>query len=253
MKTENLLVCAALLALLIAAPAAAQSDGDSGWKPWKLDIKTMPLDVRVVNYRDGSARTFYAMPFTITNNGDTEAPLGIHMVAHVGTNPKKRKTHIALPHRDAEELYRRLSNNTEIKNVQEINAMTTLAPGKSVLGVAVFGTFDREWDKTTIVVTGLEPRAIPTRIRDYGNNGFTLPHRAYHAHNEKVTKSAGKDAEYTDRNVVLQHNVALELTFGRKGDEFAPQLDPIIPLGTNWTVLEPKVVRELKTYSAASK
>jgi len=244
MKTK-LAVCAGLLALAFASPSEAE------WKRWSLKFENQPLDVLVISYRDGSSQSLYAMPFTVTNDGDAEAPLGLHMVAHVGSNPLKKKTHIALPHQDAEVFFRRMARNSEIKNVQEINAMKTLAPGQSVKGLAVFGTFSREWDDAKIVVTGLEPRAIPTRVRVFGSNGFTLPHRAYHAHNAKVMEKAGKDAEYTDKMVVLRHNVALELDFRRKGDEFAPQLDPIIGAGTNWTVLDPKIEREIVTFTEA--
>jgi len=242
----KLAVCTGFLALAFAAPSEAE------WKRWSLDFEYQPLDTLVVSYRDGSARTFYVLPFTVTNNGQDEAPLGLHMVAHAGTNPKKRKEHIALPHEDAEVFYRRMARNSDIKNVQEINALKTLAPGKSVRGLAVFGTFDREWDKARVVVTGLEPRAIPTRVRIFGNNGFTLPHRAYHEHNAEVMKKAGKDADFADKFVVLQHNVAFEMEFMRKGDEFAPQLDPIIALGTDWTVQSPKIVREIKEFSEAT-
>ena len=86
-----------------------------------------------------------------------------------------------------------------------------------------------EWDRARIVVTGLEPRAIPTRVRVFGSDekDFTLPHRAYSAHNKAVRKKAGKDADFQDKQVVLRHNIAFEMNFKRKGDEFAPQLDPI--------------------------
>ena len=239
-------VCVGLLVFAFATPSEAE------FKAWKLQFEHLPLETLVVPYQDGSARTFYVLPFTVTNKGENDAPLGLHMVAHVGSNPRKRKSHIALPTKDAEVFYRRMAGSSEIKNVQDINAMKTLAPGKSVKGLAVFGTFHREWDVARVVVTGLEPRAIPTRVRVYGSNGFTLPHRAYHAHNKAVLKKAGKDADFTDKWVVLQHNVAFEMTFEREGDEFAPQLDPIIARGTDWTVLNPTIVREIKSYSAAA-
>ena len=243
----KLALFAGLLALAFTSPATAAE-----FKPWKLTFEPDELDVAVVSYQDGSARTFYYLHFTLTNNGKNDAPLGLHMVAHVGSNPRKRKTHIALPQPDAETFYKRMARNSDIKNIQEINAMKTLAPGKSVKGIAVFGTFSREWDTAKVVVTGLEPRAIPTRVRVFGGNDFTLPHRAYHAHNKVVRKKAGKDADFSDKFVILQHNIAFEMNFKRKGDEFAPQLDPIIALGTNWTVLNPKIVRVLTKFSASN-
>ncbi|MHC4940757.1 MAG: hypothetical protein ACYTHK_17590 [Planctomycetota bacterium] len=241
----KLAVCAALLAFAFATPSEAE------FEAWKLKFDYQPLETLIVSYQDGSARTFYALPFTITNKGENDAPLGLHMVAHVGSSPRKRKTHISMPSQDAEVFYRRMARSSEIKNVQQINAMKTLGAGKSVKGLAVFGTFDREWDVARVVVTGLEPRAIPTRVRVFGSNGFTLPHRAYHAHNKAVMKKAGKDADYSDKFVVLKHNVAFEMNFERQGDEFAPQLDPIIARGTNWTVMNPEIVLDIKKFSAA--
>lgn len=239
----KLVACAGLLAMAFALPASAQEA--KSFEPWALKFENKNLDVLVVSYRDGSAKTFYYLPFTIKNNGKVPAKLGLHMVAHVGTNPKKKKSHIALPHPDAELFYKRMARSKDIKNVQEINAMKELAPGASVRGVAVFGQFNREWDKATVVVTGLEPRAIPTRVRQYGSAGFTLTHRAYHRHNAAVKKKAGPEAEYTEPFVVLKHLVALKLGFHREGDEFAPQLDPIYSDFTEWDVLEkpaPEVV-----------
>ncbi|MEM8886179.1 MAG: hypothetical protein AAGD14_19110 [Planctomycetota bacterium] len=179
--------CAALVALF-AFDASAQDTK----KPWKLTLKHDAVDVLVVPYTNGSSQSFYFMPFEVKNDSEVAAPLGLHFVAHVGTSPKKRRTHIALPHPDAELFFKRMARDSSIKNVQEINAMKTLEPGQSVKGIAVFGTFDREWDKGRVVVTGLEPRAIRTRVRDYGNAGFVLVHRAYAAHNKKVRQRAGK-------------------------------------------------------------
>ncbi|MHC4953516.1 MAG: hypothetical protein ACYTGZ_06470 [Planctomycetota bacterium] len=239
----TLAACAGLLVLAFAQPATAQEK--KKFEPWKLTFQSEKLDVLVVSYRDGSARTFYYLPFTVSNKGKVPAQLGLHLVAHVGSDPRKRKSHIALPFPDAELFYKRMARSKDIKNVQDINAMKTLAPGQSVKGIAVFGTFDRHWDNATIDVTGLEPRAISTRVRNYGNNGFTLAHRAYHRHNKSVLKKVGKDAEYTEPFVVLQHRVALKLKFHREGDEFAPQLDPIFADGEDWDVLAtppPKIV-----------
>ena len=138
-----------------------------------------------------------------------------------------------------------MARSKDIKNVQEINAMKELAPGQSVKGIAVFGSFNREWDKATVVVTGLEPRAIPTRVRLYGADGFTMAHRAYNSHNKAVKKKAGAEAAYTEPFVVVKHLVALKLGFHREGDEFAPQLDPIYSDFKEWDVLKepaPEVV-----------
>jgi hypothetical protein len=239
----KLVACAGLLAMAFAIPAA--SEEAKAFEPWAIQFDNQNLAVLVVSYRDGSARTFYYLPFTISNNRKVPAQLGLHIVAHVGTDPKKAHTHIALPHPDAELFYKRMARSKDIKNVQEINAMKELAPGQSVKGIAVFGTFDREWDKATVAVTGLEPRAIPTRVRQYGSDGFTMAHRAYNRHNEAVKKKAGADASYTEPFVVVKHLVALRLGFHREGDEFAPQLDPIYPDFVEWDVLDepgPEVV-----------
>ena len=232
----KLVACAGLLAMAFAIPASAQEA--KAFEPWAIKFENKNLDVLVVSYRDGSARTFYYLPFTISNTGKVPAKLGLHMVAKVGTDPKKARDHIALPHPDAELFYKRMARSKDIKNVQEINAMKELAPGQSVKGIAVFGSFSREWDKATVVVTGLEPRAIPTRVRLYGSDGFTLAHRAYNRHNKMVKKKVGADAASTEPFVILKHLVALKLGFHREGDEFAPQLDPIYSDFRDWDVLE---------------
>jgi hypothetical protein len=231
-------LCAGLVALVFASPAQAEP---KTFKPWKLSFEQRDLDVLVVSYKDGTARTNYYVPFTITNNSKNPAPLGLHLVATVGRG-KRIKTHIALPQPHAETFFRRVANSKDTKNVQEINAMKTLAPGKSVKGIAVFGTFDRQWNDVTISVTGLEPRSIHTRVKKYGSNGFTLPHRAYNGHNKVVLAKAGKDADFTEHFVVVSQAISYEMKFTRKGDEFAPQMDPIFAIGSDWTVKNPKIV-----------
>jgi len=247
----TLAACAALLTLAFALPTIAQDGAqDDADQPWALDFKPGKLDVLVVSYKDGSARTFYLMPFTVSNRGKVKAELGLHIVANVkGGARQNNKAHIALPFPDAEEFYKRMARSSDIKNVQTINGMKELAPGQSVKGIAVFGAFNREWRSAEVVVTGLEPRAIDARVRKFGANGFTFPHRAYHHHNKRVLKKAGKDADYTEPFVILQHSVARKLRFRREGDEFAPQQDPIIAEDAEWDVLQkpaPKIVLEKK-------
>ena len=243
----TLAACAALLTLAFALPTHAQDDAKG---TWALDFKPGKLDVLVVSYKDGSARTFYYLPFTLSNKSKVKAVLGLHIVANVeGGSRLNNKTHIGLPHPDAEVFYKRMARSADIKNVQEINGMKELAPGQSVRGIAVFGAYNREWRSAEVVVTGLEPRAISARVKKFGASGFTLPHRAYYHHNKRVLKKAGKDADYTEPFVILQHSVARKLRFRREGDEFAPQLDEIIPDGFEWDVLQkpaPKIVLEKK-------
>jgi len=240
----KLVACACLLAMAFAMHASAEDT--KAFEPWAIKFENKNLDVLVVSYKDGSAKTSYYLPFTITNTGKAPAKLGLHMVAHVGTNPKKKRSHIALPHPDAELFYKRMARSKDIKNVQEINAMKMLAPGKSVKGIAVFGSFDRQWNDVTIRVTGLEPRAIHTRVKKYGSNGFTLPHRAYNSHNKGVLGKAGKEPDFTEHFAVVSQTIQYETMFTRLGDEFAAQLDPIIALGSDWTVKNAKIVIEKK-------
>lgn len=235
-------LCAGLVAVVFASTAQAEP---KTFKPWKLTYEQRDLDVLVVSYKDGSARTNYFVTYTITNNSKNPAPLGIHIVATVGRG-RRVKTHIALPHPHAETFFRRMANSKDTKNVQEINAIKTLAPGKSVKGIAVFGSFDRQWNDVTIRVTGLEPRAIHTRVKKYGSNGFTLPHRAYNGHNKVVLAKAGKEPDFTEHFAVVAQTIQFETKFTRMGDEFAAQLDPIIALGSDWTVKDAKIVIEKK-------
>ena len=236
--------CCTLVAMLAFGNDASAQDGGK-FKPWQLTYKAQDLDVLVVSYKDGSAKTNYYVTFTLTNNSKNPAPLGLHIVATVGRGKRTQK-HIAFGHPDAEAFYKRMSRASDIKNVQEINAMKTLAPGKSVKGIAVFGAFDRRWNDVTVSVTGLRPRAIHTRVRKFGNAGFTLAHPAYNAHNAAVMKKAGKDADYTEPFVVLQQTIVHSAMFTRRGDEFAPQLDPITRTNVDWTVRNPKIVIEKK-------
>ena len=225
--------------------------------PWFLTLKAEPLDVVTVTYKDGSARSFYYFVFSLTNKSQAAAELDLHVRAIVGTHPLKQKTHVAVPHLDAEELkpdgpdapdefVRRLGNAPNLKNVQAINKMGKLEPGESVQGIAVLGTFDREWDKAVVLFTGLESAALTCRVRKYGDAGFTIAHKAYHRHNQGVMNAAGTDAEYTEVDAIVRHDVVWKMTYYREGDEFAPHVDPIHLDTAEWAVLDPKIVMELK-------
>jgi len=217
--------------------------------PWSISFSHKPLDVITVPYKDGSATTFYYMLFSLKNNGQTDAKLGVHFSALVGSHPKKQKTHLALPNAAAEEFVRRLSRASGLKSVQQINAMGTLKKGQTVKGIAVFGTFHREWDVATVTVSGLEPAGLLTRVRKYEGAGFTLSHRAYRRHNAAVKAKAGKDATFTEKNAVVRHQVIWVMKYHREGDEYSPQMDPILLDGEGWDVAAkpgPAIVMELE-------
>ncbi len=223
-------------------------EGESA-APWSLKMRHGPLDVFTINYKDGSARSVYYMTFTLENAGSADAELALHFRAVVGTHPKKRRVHIATADGDVEESLRRLAREPELKNVQEINRMGKLPAKGSLKGIAVFGTFHREWDSATITVAGLEPRAIHCRARQYGDAGFTLAHRAYYHHNARVREKAGPDAQAREFHAIVKHNVVWRMEFHREGDEFAPQLDPIILDREEWDVVSdpgPEIVMEKK-------
>ena len=82
-----------LLYLLLVPGGGVLAAGDS----WAIKFSHESLDVVTVPFKDGSARSFYIMTFTLENKGGTDAKLGLHVKAVVGSNPKKMKTHIALP------------------------------------------------------------------------------------------------------------------------------------------------------------
>lgn len=230
--------------LLVLAPARAEDPKP----PWTIDFTHGPLETYSVTYKDGSAKTFYYMTFTLKNGSQEAAPLHLSIKATVGSDAKKRKVMPALPAADAEESIRRLSRAADLKNVQEINKLGALQPGDSVRGIAVFGTFHREWDAATVSVSGLEPYARHCRVRKYGEHGFTVFHRAYDARNKAVLEKAGSEATFEDTYAILRHNVVWNMKFHREGDEFAPQVDKIILDAEGWALADPapEIVAEPK-------
>jgi len=230
--------------LLLLGPARAADPNP----PWSIAFTHGPLETYSVTYKDGSAKTYYYMPFKIKNDSKEPAPLHLSIKAVIGSDVKKRHMLPALPAPDAEEAIRRLSRAPDLKNVQEINKIGTLQPGESLRGIAVFGTFHREWDVATITVSGLEPYALECRARKYGDAGFTLFHRAYHQHNKAVLAKAPADATFEDTYAIVRHNVVWEMQFHREGDEFAPQVDRIFLDAEGWSLGEPgpEIVAEPK-------
>lgn len=231
-----------LLALLL--PAGAQDETP----PWVISFTHGPLETYSVTYKDGSAKTYYYMTFAVKNRAQVAAPLHLSIKATVTSGLKKTTVMPALPAPDAEEAIRRLSRAADLKNVQEINQLKTLEAGASARGIAVFGTFNREWDGATVTVSGLEPYARHCRVRKYGDTGFTVFHRAYDAHNKAVIAKAGAEATFQDVYAVLRHNVVWSMKFHREGDEFAPQVDRIILDAEGWGLAAPapEIVSEPK-------
>jgi hypothetical protein len=250
----NTRLTAGALAILLALFCGGATAQDSSL-PWQLEFSHQSLKTITVSYEDGSARSVNYLTYTIKNTSDVEASLALHFKAVVGKNPRKQQTLIALPDADAEEFVRRMSRNDKLMNVQQINRHNAsggpgkLNPGETLHGIAVFGEFDREWDVAMITVAGLEPRALKTRVRKYGDAGFTIAHRAYLRHNKAVLAKAGPDADWKDVHGVVQHQVVWRMTFHREGDEFSAQLDPIYLDSEGWDVLAdpaPKIVTEFK-------
>ncbi|MHC4160509.1 MAG: hypothetical protein ACYSUM_00055 [Planctomycetota bacterium] len=243
-RSMTVLVLPALL--LLGAGVAGQDDAARA-PAWALTFTHVPLEVHSVTYKDGSARSYYYLTFKVENKSQTDADLALHFTAVVGSHPKKRREFIATPEPDAEESVRRLARAPDLKNVQQINQMGKLAPGKSVRGIAVFGTFNREWDVAYVTVSGLESTAIHARVRKFGAAGFTMAHRGYHLHNQRVLRKAGKDPEFTEVNAIVKHDVIWKMKFHREGDEYAPHLDPIYLDAEGWDVVEkppPTIVTE---------
>lgn len=224
MRSKLTAVAVGLLLLPLAGAGAAEGDVAA---PWFLKFSHGPLDVITIPYRDGSSQTFYYMTFEVENGSTVDAVLGLHIRAVVTTDGgKKSRTHFASPSPDAEEAIRRITRAADLKNVQEINkhASGVLKPGEKLRGVAVFGIFDREWDRAVITVSGLEPRGIHCRVRKFGD-GFTMFHRAYRAHNAAVMQAASQEDKGTDAYAIVQHDVLWRMTYLREGDEFEPHLD----------------------------
>lgn len=243
---RSMTVFALPVLLLLGAGVAGQ---DAAREPaWGLTFTHGPLEVHSVTYRDGSARSFYYLTFKLENKSQTKAELALYFKASVGSHPKKRREFIATPEPDAEESVRRLARAPDLKNVQQINQMGKLEPGESVRGIAVFGTFNREWDVAYVTVSGLESTAIHARVRKFGAVGFTMAHRAYYLHNQRVLGNAGKDPEFTEVHAIVKHDVIWTMKFHREGDEYAPHLDPIRLDAEGWDVVEeppPTIVMEI--------
>jgi hypothetical protein len=243
---SRIVLAGAFLSLsLLLGPASGQ---EAPKAPWAIDFSHGPLDTYSVTYKDGSAKTFYYLTFEIKNGSAQDAPLHLSIKAVVGVGAKRRTMMPALPAHDAEESIRRLSRAADLKNVQEINKVGNLKMGESLRGIAVFGTFDREWDAATITVSGLEPYARECRARKYGTTGFTLFHRAYHEHNRAVLAKVPADTTFQDVYAIVRHNVVWRMQFHREGDEFAPQVDQIYLDTEGWALGEPgpEIVTEAK-------
>jgi hypothetical protein len=225
------------------------ADAQDAKPPWAIKFTHKSLDVITVPYKNGDAVTHYYMLFKLENKGATDAPLGIHFKALVGSNPRTQETFYATPHATAEEFVRRLSRSSKLKSVQQINKMKTLKKGQSVEGIAVFGTFSREWDISTVMVSGLEPHGLICRVRKYEGAGFTVAHGAYGRHNAAVLKAAGENPEFTEANAIVRHEIVWRMRFHREGDEYSPHLDPIYLDKEEWDVVSkpaPKIEMELE-------
>lgn len=252
------LAAGAILLLLPWTGGAAIAQDDAAPEPWELTFTAQPLEAITVPYKDGTARTVYVLTFTIENESAATADLALHFRAEVGTDPRKKKVHYAVPDPDAEEFVRRMTRTPEMMSIAAINRHGAgdkgpgkLAPGEELTGIAVFGEFDREWDRAEITVAGLEPRALDARVRKFGDAGFTLAHKAYRRHNEMVRAAAGEGAQGNDVHAIVKHNVIRRMLFTRKGDEFEPHLDPIHLVLAEWDVVEdpaPEIVFEKKYF-----
>lgn len=239
---KRTLAALALFALFCGGVGAQ----DEATPPWQLKFRHGPLDTYTLTYKDGSATTFYYMTFTLENVSKAPAKLSLHFKAEVVVNRRKHRTHIAIPTPDAEEAIRRIARSPDLKNVQQINKMGELAPGASVGGIAVLGTFNREWATAKILVSGLESAALNCRVRKYEGVGHTIFHRAYLRHNQAVLKKVASDTNYTEVNAIVKHDVVWVMNYHREGDEFAPQIDPIILDSEYWDVLSSTIVMEKK-------
>jgi len=235
--------CAAAILAMFAVPATAQ-DGGVRAAPWYLKFSHQDLDTITVPFKDGSSQTYYYMTFTLQNTGKVDAHCAFQVRADISASGRSKGRLIALPASVPEEVIRRIANVPDLKNVQQINQMKVIKPGTTVHGIAVFGSFDREWDTAHVTVSGVEPRVLHCRVRKYAN-GFVVPHRAYGVHNAGVKAKAGKDDVGKDAYVVLAHDVVWGMHYTRAGDEFAPHLDNINRVREGWEVSDnpaPKIV-----------
>jgi len=239
----------AVLAVLGALGASAPAE-DVPKAPWSLDFTHAPLELITVSYKDGTSAPAYYMVFRLENKRTVDAPLSLQFRAVVGADPKKQQTLLALPNSDAEEWVRRITRADDLRNVQELNAggKGVLKPGESVRGIAVFGPFDREWDVAVVQVSGLDPRVLQARVRRYANGSFTLAHRAWNERNRLVVEKTSKDETWREFSAVVSFETRWVMTYVREGDEYAPNVDPVVLETERWVVAEtpaPKIEMEI--------
>jgi hypothetical protein len=83
---KSTLMAVALVALLGSGVAAQ----DARPAPWALKFTHGPLESYSLTFKDGSSRTYYYIPFTITNTTAQPASLALHFKAIVGSNKPSR-------------------------------------------------------------------------------------------------------------------------------------------------------------------
>jgi len=239
-----------LLALLIPfAIWGGGAEAQDAKAPWQLTFRHGPLDVITVHYKNGDAKSFMYIRFTLENKSSSTALLsGLHFKAVVGTDKRKRKTHIAVPEAAAEETVRRLSRVSDLKNVQQIHKHNggKLEPGQTIRGIAVLGVWSREWDVATISVSGLESGSMHCRVRKFGDSGYTVSHRAYYHWNRRVLEKVTDVTDFTEARAIVKHDVVWNMVYTRSGDEFAPQMDELVLETEGWDVASSSVAMEKK-------
>ncbi len=175
-------------------PASAQIS-DSAAVPWKLDFKVDRFSSVVYRDKTGKAETLWYLAFTVTNNGDSEAPLSLHFRADTDT----KKKYFERTHKGAEKL---IESRMKTDLLSSSERPKTLPAGESLKGIAILGQLDPQLDRITIKVSGLED--VVYRVgtkRFYRNRGLLLewrrPGDEFQTHRDvlKFTKRAWEKVE----------------------------------------------------------
>jgi hypothetical protein len=231
------------------APAPATKPGAR----WTLTMTHSHLKRVVVE-----EKTYYYMTLDVTNNTGLPRPWRPLIVGKTDT---LRPPYVAGGFAPAVAEIRRLEGTPELQPVEQ-SGWQAGEEGKIKVGekkrvVALFGPIDAHWSKFRVEVSGLVNPKTTIKVNKYpdgpgGKARYTAFDTAYEDRNDKVLKELKEEAAKSGGTVPaptpeyreIVEDRAFVMVFGRSGDEFHPDDDPIRFVSERWEILgEPKVVR----------
>jgi hypothetical protein len=256
-KTAAFLFAAALGAGVAAvrAPAHAEEAAPAP-KPgarWTLTMTHSALKRVVVD-----EKTFYYMTLDVSNQTGLPRPWRPLVVGKTDT---LHPPYVAGGYAPAVAEIRRLEGVDELQPVEQSGWQPgeagKIKQGEKKRLVAVFGPIDPHWSRFRVEVSGLVNPAATLKVNKYPDKApdqprYTVFDTAYEDRNERVLKELREEAAKSGGTVPtptpeyreVVEDRAFVMVFGRAGDEFQPDDDPIRFVSERWEVLgEPKVIR----------